>query len=309
MTNNKSKQERLVQKFSYFVPDKFIITDLMKNDRANGQKIGYIKYPNSKGQTVQPVLQTAMIKMRSYGIPRLTDESAKWFDTVYKRSFVKIPLNNDDEASEQEKDFYKCMKKWDEYFGSEEFKKKIFPTENVRKKYKYQKIVRIPVDYDSDEDNKKDKKQYYRPDYIKARLKVEYETNDILTDVFLKSGKKRIVHKVKTLEDTEEKIKFGNDIRFILMPCKLWAATTKAQNSNYKMYGIGFKILQVEVTENQLPGGVNELKGKDNFIDSDNDDDDDYDDDDDDDEEKDDKKLDKTHELEDDSLSSSDDED
>lgn len=258
------KNNKLTKKYSYFKPENFEISDLKKNERAKGQKIAYIKYKNN-GKVSLIFMQTPSIKMRSFGIPR---ENEEFYPTPYSRSFVKIPLNNNEEpaedgkvASKEEIDFYNTLKEWDEYFGSDEFKTQLFEKKD-RSKYMYQPIIR-----ESEESESKDGKKYYRPDYMKAKLMVDFDTKNITTNIFKRNengeGPKREKVDTDMLEDVEKYIKFGNDVKYVLTPSKIWAGTNPT-----KRYGIGFKVSHAEVTMSNIENNKEYMEG-DAFLDSD----------------------------------------
>ncbi len=256
-----SNSKQCTVKFNKVDTGRFIFTPLEDNKRVKAQKIGYIRYKHpKKGGEITPLIQTPSITLDYYGVPRLGD----YYKDDRSRSFIKIPL--DTENSEEVKQFYELLKEMDEMM--EERKLEFFDSEKTANKYTYQPIVRSPqVAEDSDdEDNEKEVK----PDYMKAKIRINFETEEVETTVWRKneegSDEKRTRMEVTTIDEFAKYVRYKSTCRFTLMPSKIWAAKNQE-----KRYGVTFKVMHAEV-EPVTGSNMREVYENDAFLDSDDED-------------------------------------
>ena len=116
-----------------------VFSPLQDNVYIPSQRISWI----NKADNSKLLVKTLKFITETYGIPR----DGVFYTTDKSRSFYKLPLCYDRKHYEQDvdyseiKEFYTKMKELDEYFSSDEFKKRIFGDKNINK-YEYQPIVR-----------------------------------------------------------------------------------------------------------------------------------------------------------------------
>jgi hypothetical protein len=280
MSNNQG-----ILKYKNIEPKNFVTSELKKN---TNQDFAFVNYM-IRDRSTRPLIQTPWVHLKTYGIPQ---EGLENYKTELSRAFLKFPLNTEvdkkgEDATSDEKQFAKKFQELDKYFESAEFKNKVFGGAVKAKKYTYSSIVKAPMeleepddDADQDEIEKyKKQKQQYRPLSMKAKFSVELDDADykdkkiknILTSVRVRKddGTKEKV-KVQSLEDLEKYVRYGSQVRMILAPSKLWAAKSPLPGSANKLYGVQFKILQIEV----IPGkGQEKVNVEEDLMISDSDDD------------------------------------
>lgn len=231
-----------------------------KNDRSKTQFICYPRYSTKGNDSSNFSIQTDVIQMTDYGIPRLDDQ---YCPTDEKRDFFKIPLDPNQPA---------CMKLrevcigLDEYAENnkesilKEFLKKAVgqkAREKLMEEFKYVPIVRTPQATDEllldDSSQKKDKSQ--KPEFIKVKLNTEFgvDKQKIKTLVFawtgesdidLKKAKGNIVEK-KVTNATEllEYFNYKCHAVFIIMANKLYIS--KAKKDGFRTFGFTLKCMQL----------------------------------------------------------------
>ena len=122
----------------------------------------------------------------TYGIPR----QGPYYQTDRSRDFFKLPFCHQRALHTDEMDccamekFYHKLLEIDSYFGSEDFRVKLFG-DKMAGKYEYQPIVRHPERDNDEEEEVNDKsstkpmKDYYRPPYTKAKLMLSSSENEL----------------------------------------------------------------------------------------------------------------------------------
>jgi hypothetical protein len=274
---------------------------LEKNERSKAQKIAYPRYCYKTHGSSNLVTQTPSIQITQYGISSLNE----YIPDDSKRSFIKIPLDPSQEKSMilQEK-----LESIDKLVGDK--LKKAILGKNYNK-FDYTPLVRTPMEkLDDDEDDNTEKKEKFK--YFKAKIDTDYDSGKVKTRVYRKlskeeaksQGKKReLIDNIETITDLTKYVTYNSTIKMIIMANKLWATNSPDKNGRFG-YGIGLKILQIEVdvTENRNSVKANystdafieesdeeeEVQLDDNNEENNEDEDDDNDDDDDDDDEYDD---------------------
>jgi len=263
-----SRAKHNVISYSKVDTQKIGFTDLEENDRIPSQKIGYIRYTHPTNGDRQFDIQTPEIKLDNYGIP---DGEGPYYKTTSSRAFVKIPLQiNPNVTGESVEDREKRKSKLLKFKeGLESIDKlmidrkiEFFGSAKLAKKYSYQPIVRKPVekDVDSDSDSDSDEEDVVvqqRPLYMKAKIPIEWETDNVTLDVyrvntkgtpqFEEDGKHTLLSDVKTLDELRKHVGYMRTCRFILHACKIWASKQAANGQDTRKYGLTFKIRRVEV--------------------------------------------------------------
>ncbi len=243
--------------FTEFEPNSLVFTKLEENDRSKGQKIAYVRYQNPKtGVEVLPFIQTNWIKLNAYGIPRIDE----YHIDDSKRTYIKIPV---DLSIEESKKFSDVISKIDKYLDSTEMRKQLFG--DNYSKYKYISLLRIP---DEEEKPNKNKKQYFKPPYMKLKLDTTYPDYYVKTQVYksvLNEGKRERtqITDIKTIDDLTRYISYLSYVRFIIRPVKLWSATKPD-----KTYGLTFKVIKIEYEpSNKTPSYTKQYLEADMFVD------------------------------------------
>jgi hypothetical protein len=266
------------------------VNQLEENDRIPSQKIAYFRYKDPKKGEAQWDIQSCEILLDNFGIP---DSQGPYYQTAKARAFVKIPLGINDQVTTETEDEREVRKKKlasfkasleviDEYLGSEELKTKIFGKN--AKKMQYQPIVRqskVVQDDDSDEDED-DKEVIVRPDYMKAKIQLEYNTDNVQLEIFQKNNEGSDAYNrdgshseinVSDLDELRKHVAYMRKQRFVLHVAKFWAAKQVQNGQDKKMYGATLKVRRVEVQERVMQSQVYDDDDKDAepFIDSDDD--------------------------------------
>lgn len=241
-----------------------------ENPRSKGNKIAWPRFKNSDGSLSSLVFQTPFIPIDHYGIPSIGD----YYKDDKARCFVKIPI--DPKVNDEIKQMHDKLEEIDKYLGDEGKKKEeIFGSAKNAKQFKYQQILRTPmqmetVDSDSDsegEQNDVAKDVIDRPKYIKANFRTDYETGKMQTKFYMrkKIGDKTIreeIEGVESISDAEKFVKYKGNIRFVMIPNKLWVM----KNYEGKKYGMSFKITHIEVEEQVMNSNMKQIYEGDAFI-------------------------------------------
>lgn len=268
------------------------VNQLEDNDRIPSQKIAYFRYKDPKKGEAQWDIQSCEILLDNFGIP---DSEGPYYQTAKARAFVKIPLGINDQVtteSEEEREvrkkkllsFKKSLEALDEYLGSEDLKTKIFGKN--AKKMQYQPIVRqskVVQDEDSDEEDD-DKEVVVRPDYMKAKIQLEYNTDNVQVEIFQKNNEGSEAYNrdgshseisASDLDELRKHVAYMRKQRFVLHVSKFWAAKQVQNGQDKKMYGATLKLRRVEVQERVMQSKVEDDDDKDAepFIDSDDEED------------------------------------
>jgi len=243
-------------------------TELLENSRSKGNKIAWPRFKNSDGNLNSLVFQTPFITIDSYGIPSIGD----YYKDDKARSFFKVPV--DPNVNEEMKQLHDKLAEIDTYLGDDGKKKEqIFGSARTAKQYKYQPILRTPmqmetVDSDSDDEGTKEVKSVIeRPKYFKANFRTDYETGEMQTKFFMrkKIGDKTIrepIEGVESISDAEKYVKYKGTVRLVMIPNKLWVM----KNYEGKKYGMSFKITHVEVEEQVMSSNMKQVYDGDAFI-------------------------------------------
>ncbi len=265
------------------------ITDLEDNDRIPSQKLAYFRYNDPKKGEAQWDIQSPEMLLDNYGIP---DGEGPYYKTAKQRAFVKLPMQVNDqvttETPEERKgrgkklDLFKGkLVEIDDWLGGEEFKTKHFGKN--AKKYTYQPIVResknVSEDVDSSDDDEEDKEVIVRPDYIKAKIHLDYNTEAVQVELFQKNladseawnkdGSHTEIN-VSSLDELRRHVSYMRTQRYVLHVSKLWASKQPANGQTTKMYGATLKLRRVEVQERvQQAFTAEDDNGEEPFIDSD----------------------------------------
>ena len=249
---------------------KISVAKLEDNDRVQSQKLSYVRYVDGD-KSGQFMLQTPEIVLTTYGIPKHHD---KWYPTDDKRSFIKVPL---DDSNESLKLLKQKLMEIDGLYGSEQYRKQIFG-DKFADKYEYISIVREPQEAEEDEESsnkKKDDKKKLdipKPLYFKVKLDTEWQTNKILTKVFVKTpeGRQEVNNDQLTcVDDLHQLVNYRSSIRMIIMFNKFYAMKN-APGGSKKKYGFTIKVRQIETQPYIVSKKVNN-NTSDAFIDDDDD--------------------------------------
>lgn len=257
-------------KYNNLDVSKISVSKLEDNDRVQSQKLSYVRYVDGE-KNDQFMLQTPEIVLTTYGIPKHHD---KWYPSDDKRSFIKVPL---DDSTESIKLLKQKLMEIDALYGSEEFRKKTFG-DKFADKYEYVSIVREPQEAEEDEESankKKDEKKKLdipKPFYFKVKLDTEWQTNKILTKVFVKSseGRQEVTEDQLTcIDDLHQLVNYRSTVRMIVMFNKFYAMKN-APGGSKKKYGFTIKVKQIE-TQPYIVSKKANNNTSDAFIDDDDD--------------------------------------
>jgi hypothetical protein len=259
-----SKAEHNIVPYNKVDLTRLSFTDLEDNDRIPSQKIAYVRYNDPKHGENQFDIQTPDYLLDNFGIP---DADGPYYQTTKQRAFVKLPLAvnplvTSETEEEREKRSVKLQKFKEvlEQFDAHmiENQTKIFGNAKNAKKYTYQPFVRqarVMQDSDSDSDDE-EKEVVVRPDYTKAKIPLEWNTEKVLVDVFQKNKKGTEAYEtdgshtaveVTTLDDLKQHVRYMRKGRYVFHVAKLWAAKQPANGQTTRMYGLTFKLRRVEV--------------------------------------------------------------
>jgi hypothetical protein len=243
-------------------------------------------YPNNgEGQMI---FQTPPITLTHHGMVKLNEKNKKYYPTDRSRAFIKVPL---DLAQDGGRKLNTFLEQVDERV--EELKPKIFG-KKAKLYNKYVGSIREPrnedeeegsdaeSDAESDEDSKKkskDKKGSQgkadepKPNFCKMKLNLTYPEGDICTLIYVRTtdenGKiKRDPVKVNSVDELIEYVRWKSTIRLLVSVSKMWAFKQKDDNGNRK-FGLGYKILQIEVEPRLETNSTSEYLHNCAFVDSD----------------------------------------
>lgn len=256
--------------------DKLEVSELNKD---GAQPLAYINYRDDNlNASTKVLVQTGNINITSHGIPSLDKPESKnnYYPDDSKREFMKIPLDPEQEACNELKEF---LQKADEWAGSSEMRKKLFGKR--ADKYQYLECVKTPQPMNNDEDSDDDadkkkknktRKEYPIIDFVKMKFDVVQDGKGRLVRTKLKKveGDKKKLIKAETMTEVANELNFHSRCKYIFYFNKIWANKSPASGSKMIMYGIGFKIMAVEYTQGKGGG----LKADDiDFISEEDDDD------------------------------------
>ena len=226
----------------------FTQMDTKSKEQNRRQFTSWIRYGNGN-----LVFQTPEIQLTSHGIPpKEGKDGSEWFKDDLERSYIKLPL---DENQNRVSTFKNLLNNFDEHARNN--LKTIFGSEKSAKKYHYNHVVKTPQsnaevnDDDEDEEeensNNDEKVKIPKPDYIKVKLDLNWETKKCVTPVFVKneSGKPERV-KVDCISDLEKFVGYKSKIICVIMANKVWASKT-ADMTGARQCGITFKLIQISI--------------------------------------------------------------
>lgn len=250
-SNGEHNKIKAMVKVNEFNVKNYSYSDMeVSNSRSNSQMISYPRY-NYGSNSSNFVYKTDWIKITQYGFPKL----GEYYKDDTKRTFLKIPFDPEQQSCV---DLKNMLLEIDEYNLTH--KKEIFKNfseesgmslKKVENLYDYQPLVRKSMldDDDEESDNKKPK----RFEYCKAALKVNYNTKDIETVVYVlnkdknvpKNERKRKLNAKTVTELEDEGVKWNAKIRFVIMLNKLWASKSRDPKTKKRTFGVTMKVLQM----------------------------------------------------------------
>jgi hypothetical protein len=242
---------------------------------AMNQYVIFPQYDYGNERLTVPVFQTGIIKINQYGIPKINTGS--YYKDEKARNFIKISLDPEQESCVELETMFKSI---DDYMGDFDTATKYFGQSLLNRKIKPKYIpnVREPQNFkdEEDEENEEDnieevekdktkidveKKEYVRHNFIKMKFDTKYDTNEVITTVFKHiNGEPKKLDDIRTVEDIAKNMGYNNSekityhgfrcsIRIIGRIFKAWLNKTAKQKDVPKEYGIGIKILQLEIIE------------------------------------------------------------
>ena len=231
----------------------FQVGRLEDSSTVSSQKIAWINYDTNKRKLH---IQTPVFVTETYGIPR----QGPYYQTDRSRAFFKLPfchqraLHTDEMDYTAMEKFYNKLLEIDSYFGSEDFKVKLFG-DKMAGKYEYQPIVRHPERDNDEEEEVTDKsstkavKDYYRPPYTKVKLMLSNSETELplfrLIDKKNDGTKEEIL--LSSFSDVTVHMRYMTKHRMIIEVQKLYAMKTTSGGEKRK-YGIAVKLVAAECT-------------------------------------------------------------
>ena len=282
-----SKAEHNIVPYNKVDLSRVSFTDLEDNDRIPSQRIAYVRYNDPKYGENQFDIQTPEILLDNYGIP---DADGPYYQTTKQRAFFKVPLDvnplvTSETETEREKrsaklqTFKTMLQDFDTFMTDKENLVKFFGSAKNAMKYTYQPFVRHPrVVQDSDSEDEEEKETVVRPDYTKAKIPLEWNTEKVLVDVFQKNKKGTEAYEtdgshtdveVTTLDDLKQHVRYMRKGRYVFHVAKLWAAKQPANGQSTRMYGLTLKLRRVEVQPRTRTEVKETVNNQNPFIDSD----------------------------------------
>jgi hypothetical protein len=267
-------QNTITVNYSEFNPANLSFTKLEENERSNGQLIGYPRFSHSgKDSTLE--LQLPWIKLTTYGVPTLNEKTKNYYKTDTDRAHIRLPLNTENSEISVMVEKIKAI---DTMMADPENAKKLLGKNY--KKYKYSPIFREAIvtqlddGSDSDEDSKKKevKPVSNKPAYIKLKLDLSWPDNNVKTKIFsselnVESNKRsRTKIDVTTIDEVASVIRYLAKIRCVIKFVKAWAHPITKKDPEY---GIGLKVIRVEVDKVEGSSVYKSMYESENFIDSD----------------------------------------
>lgn len=235
-------------KCEQFNSTRFSYTDLdTKNELNKAQAIAYPRYKYQDGKENNFRFQVAEFVMSNYGLPKIGD----YYKDDNARGFVKVPLDQEQDALVN---LEKMLQQIDEY--NEKNKQNILGGfKNVDKNFRYQPIIREPIDSDElelvEDDSKKTGDRRPRPKYCKFKIDTDYKTGKINTKIFIKDAqdpKKRGEEvAVETVTDLEKYLNYQCHVRMVILANKLYVDKSPKDDGK-RRFGNTFKIIQMEIT-------------------------------------------------------------
>ena len=222
---------------------KFNIMDMASIDFSQSEYF-YLKNGCSKQLTYiirniyntgySTAIQPGPIRLTSFGIPRIHEDYCP-DDT--RRGFIKIPIDVNQKSCSEFRDF---LSRADDYFGSIEFKKKIFGSKYDR--YEYQPMIRAPQEYDDDI------RVCYKVENVNVKFMMKYDSNGIKTGettTIIKNNNK--ILPTKTITDITKYIRFNTTINPTIIIHKIWAGKAPCPGAKFISYGVGLIVSEINI--------------------------------------------------------------
>jgi hypothetical protein len=280
MSRNQNPNVVLCKNFN---KDNFTTTELQVNDRSKYQFIGYTRYQYGKNNSSGLMFQTGAIKITSHGIP-MKPEGKEDSD----RSYIKLPLDDEQDSCNELRDMCEQI---DEYMtenqlelfersagniGPDLFKKskKKVSGEKLSSKYEYNPIVRTPKandDVDSDDEDGEKEEKNAKPQFVKFKFDINYDTKELATNFYVKdpdTGRRKL-KRIRNVSELEKLGIWQAEVRLIVSANKIWAAKNPLGSATNRAFGVGFKIVQMEIVPNMKVNANDQLKVAFGFVDDD----------------------------------------
>ena len=231
----------------------FQVGRLEDSSTVSSHKIAWINYDTNKRKLH---IQTPVFATETYGIPR----QVPYYQTVRSRAFFKVPFCHQRALHTGEMDyiamekFYNKLLEIDSYFGSEDFKVKLFG-DKMAGKYEYQPIVRHPERDNDEEEEVTDKsstkavKDYYRPPYTKVKLMLSNSETELPLFRLIDKKNDGTTEEIplNSFSDVTVHMRCMTKHRMIIEAQKLYAMKTTSGGEKRK-YGITVKLVAAECT-------------------------------------------------------------
>lgn len=239
-----TQSTEIVQMYNEINPKDLDVTEMKENDRSVGQKIAFFKHKHDASL----VFGLPWILINAHGIPNKAD----FYKNESQRMFIKLPL---DKNVPESKDLADWTERFDQYFGSDEMKEKLFGTK--KDKYQYQPCFRLPQEDDEEHDKKNPKKNTYgpKPPYLKLKIDTSFPDGKIAAPIYksvMENGK-RVRTRIKNIDSIDEllhdHISFLSKVRVYATLSKVWAHNLKSTQN--PKYGITFKMIKAEYEPRQ----------------------------------------------------------
>ena len=236
-------------KYTEINTDDIVFTQLRDNIHIPSQRVAYINRANES----KLIIQTPEIITETYGIPQL----GLFYNTDKLRAFYKLGFCHERKKYPEEVNyaaieaFYNKLKELDAYFGSDDFKKKMFGSK-FASKHEYIPIVHEIVDEEDDceqdtNDTNKLISRAYKPPYVKLKIDLDYNTDCPKLKLYDKTNDSRNNVVVENFKDTTDHMKYLTKHRFIIHINRLYSMKCQG-SSDKRKYAIGLKIIAVECT-------------------------------------------------------------
>jgi len=231
----------------------FSLTEIdVTNERSKSQMIAYPRYDEA---TVR--FQTPEFQVSQYGLAPIGEYAKS--DDDFQRKQLKLVLDPTQEGCVALNDMFTSI---DKYMLDSQ--KKIFTGKLSKLKFSYKSVVREPQVQDDliddEEDSKKtagkEKKEKYN--FWKAKLDTDFDTGKILTTVFIRDPENPTAKPKRVPVDTptqlEQFFRWGSKVRMIVMMNKMWADKQPKEAGSDRKFGLGFKVMSLEITPSERQG-------------------------------------------------------
>lgn len=200
--------------------DNLVVTDF---DTHGIQPISFISMDD------KPVaFQTNDIKITDYGIPRL---NSTYYDTDSRREHINIALDSNQSSCNE---LRILLERLDNYFGSENMRKKLFGKRCDR--YEYLPVIRSKNPIAGEK----------KPDYCKIKLKIHHTNGTVVRE----NGNKII--QIKTITDMARYVNYNLTAKFIIRLNKIWAMKGAPHIGSKIIYGVGLLMREIEIISDSI---------------------------------------------------------